>query len=290
MRNTFWLAIACLICGCQFGEKKKQVNPLVEADPVPSFVEYQVEKIDLKAGPCEADSTAKHCVLFQIEYPIITGKVSPKVIQKINASIEKDILSSAPIENGSANSVEEMIEELSNTYKELIAEFDDYEQAWLVEINGDILHQDSAYISLASTVFNYTGGAHPNNNQLYRSYNLETGEAIKLSDIFIEGFERSLYQSAEIEFRMLKKIPPGNSLQSAGYWFEDDRFILNENFAIINNSLLFYFNPYEIGPYSLGPTELELKLTDYVDLIKKEGVLGPLLKETINPNQKETPQ
>ncbi|MBO6760471.1 MAG: DUF3298 domain-containing protein [Roseivirga sp.] len=72
---------------------------------------------------------------------------------------------------------------------------------------------------------------------------------------------------------MTKEIPPTESLEERGYWFENDRFELTENFAIINKSLIFYFNPYEIAPYAMGPTELELKLTDFVSLIKEGGVI-----------------
>jgi len=278
MRSVLFLVFLALATSCQFGEKKKPANPMIEVSPIPKFVDYRIEKIDKESGPCVQDSTSKKCVLFQIEYPVITGMLEEEVIQRINTNIENDILSNTPVRSESINSIAEMIDQLSNSYQELLDEFDDFEQSWMVEINADILHQEQDYISIASAIFNYTGGAHPNNSQLYRSYNLETGSPIKLSDLFLDGFQTSLNQSAEIEFRMLKEIPPTNTLESAGYWFEDDRFLLNENFAIINESLIFYFNPYEIGPYSLGATELELKLTDYVDLIDPNGPIGGLKK------------
>lgn len=271
---VFWLS------GCEFGEKQQQSNPIVADDPIPAYVDYRVEKIDKKVGACENDSTAKQCLFFQIEYPVITGKVGPEVMDKINAAIEKEILLNTPVENGAIATVEGMMDELSSSYQQLVNEFEDYEQSWLVEINADILYQNQNYISIASSVFNFTGGAHPNNSQIYKTYDLQTGEPITLGDLFIEGYEKALYEAAEIEFRMQKEIPPRNSLSSAGYWFEDDQFKLNENFAIIRQSLIFYFNPYEIGPYSLGATELELKLTDYIDLIKKDGLLFALLSDS----------
>ena len=58
-----------------------------------------------------------------------------------------------------------------------------YGQGWLVEINSDILFQQNKYISIVSTIFTYTSGANPNNDQVYHSYNLKTGETIKLDDI-----------------------------------------------------------------------------------------------------------
>ena len=75
---------------------------------------------------------------------------------------------------------------------------------------------------------------------------------------------------------MAKQIPPSRDLDDEGYFFEGNRFRLNGNFAIMNKSLLFYFNPYEIGAYSLGATELEMKLTDYVNLIKDGSVIETL--------------
>lgn len=276
MRHTFLLALLIIVSACQFGEKQKQATLIIEEEPIARYIDYRVEKIDEKYGPCVKDSTSKNCILFQLEYPVITGKVAEDIVEKINESIETDILASAPIEKNGNRTVRGMISGLSNSYQDLLEEFEDYEQAWVIEINADILYQEETYISLASILFNYTGGAHPNNSQLYRSYSLKTGQRLRLDDLFIEGYQTSLNQSAEIEFRMQKEIPPTNTLESAGYWFEDDRFVINDNFAVINQSLIFFFNPYEIGPYALGATELELKLTDYIDLIDPNGPIGYL--------------
>lgn len=275
MKNVIALiAIICVTSACEFGEKKKQVVETSEIESVTHFIDYRVEKIEQKFGPCTTDSTAKQCILFQVEYPIITGKVNPTIIDKINTSIRADIFQKAV--GRQVNSFDQMMTDLSGSYDSLIKDFDDYTQAWLVEINSDILYQQENYISVASTVFTYTGGAHPNNSQVYRSYDLTTGEAIGLDDILEQGYSSALNSSAEIEFRMQKEIPPNESLESAGYWLEDGEFKVNDNFAIINQSLMFYYNPYEIGPYSLGATELELKLTDYVDLIDPNGPIGEL--------------
>ncbi len=269
-----FILLIFLISACEFGEKKKEVVETSEIESVTQFVDYRVEKIDQKFGPCVADTTAKQCVLFQIEFPVITGKVSQEIIEKINQSIQSDIFQKTV--GRKVASFDQMMTDLSASYDSLINDFDDYAQGWLVEINSDILFQQENYISVASTIFTYTGGAHPNNSQVYRSYDLKTGETITLDDILEPGYASALNSSAEIEFRMQKEIPPNESLESAGYWLEDGAFKVNDNFAIINQSLMFYYNAYEIGPYSLGATELELKLTDYVDLINPNGPLGEL--------------
>lgn len=273
-KTTTFLLLLLSLSACEFGDRNKQVVETSEIDSVTQFIDYRVEKIDKKFGPYMTDSAAKQCVLFQIEYPVITGKLAPAIIEKINENIQSDIFQSTI--GRQVGSFDQMMLDLSSSYDSLINDFEVYGQAWLVEINSDILFQQEKYISIASTIFSYTGGAHPNNDQLYRSYNLKTGERITLDDILLAGYASALNNAAEIEFRMQKEIPPSESLKSAGYWLEDKEFEVNDNFAIINQSLMFYYNPYEIGPYALGATELELKLTDYVDLINPNGPLSEL--------------
>lgn len=267
------IALCSLLFGCSFGDKsEEQTNSDPQIEAVPKYVEYRVQKISEELGPCRTDSTSKKCLIINIEYPEVTGMVSQAVLDKLNTNIQNDILSSTFLSD-KPTSFEELKNELEADYSTIIEDFPDYGNAWNLEVNSDILYQDSLFISLASTVYSYTGGAHPNSGQMYRSYDLRTGEAISLADILEAGYEEELNEVAEIEFRMTKEIPPNESLEDRGYWFQNDRFELTENFAIINQSLVFYFNPYEIAPYAMGATELELKLTDFVNLIKEGGVI-----------------
>ncbi len=261
------------IGSCEFGEKKPAVVIEETPDAIPQFVDYRVESINEKSGPCETDSLSNLCASFSIEYPIITGMLSPTVIEKINANIKSSIFDYAFVTD-KPESFQSLIAEIATEYSSILEEYSDYKASWSTEINSDILYQDSSFISVATTIYSYTGGAHPSMYQVYRSYNLQTGEAITLSDILKAGFEENINRSAEIEFRMLKEIPPSFTLREKGYYFEGGEFKLNNNFAIINKSLIFYFNTNEIAPYAIGATELELKLTDYVDLINENGVLN----------------
>jgi len=268
---SFILLIA--LSSCSFGSKKEEA--LAEDIPaaIPSFVDYEVERLTGQKGPCELDSLSSQCLTYNVEYPKITGRVPEAVIDKINENIKSNIFDYAFISE-KPNSFESLIDELSVAYTDILKDMPDYSASWSMEVNSDVLFQDSLFISVASTIYSYTGGAHPNAYQVYRSYDLATGDPVTLSDILGVGYENDLNSAAEIEFRMLKEIPPSQALKDKGYFFENEKFVLNENFAIINKSLVFYFNPFEIAPYAVGPTELELKLTDYVMLIKDSGVLS----------------
>lgn len=265
-----------VLAGCEFGNKEKAiVGDNLPPVPRATFVDYELEQVKEFKGPCTDKESGEKCFSIDIQYPVIKEGAPRPILDSINIHIEKEILKYAFI-NEPKDDFELLIKEMAAAYGKILEENKDYNAGWLLEISSDIIYQDSTFISTASTIFSYTGGAHPSSFQVYRSYNLTTGEVIKLGDFLVEGYEEKLNELAEIEFRMDKQIPPEQSLEEEGYFFEDGNFKLNDNFAIINNSLLFYYNPYEIGPYSLGATELELKLTDYVRLIKEGSILSKL--------------
>jgi len=276
MKPLGFLSILLLLTACEFGKKESVTTPeVVQPIAKATFVNYELKKIDEQKGPCAADGKGEKCLSIEIQYPVIDSGASAKVIDSINKQIQHDILNYAFISEPK-DDFKLLIAEMSQEYERILNENEDYTSGWLLEISSDIIHQDSSFISTATTIFTFTGGAHPNSMQVYRSYDLTTGKVLELSDILMEGYEEELNKLAEIEFRMDKKIPPSEPLNEQGYFFENGQFQLNTNFAIMNKSLLFYYNAYEIGPYSMGPTELELKLTDYVNLINPAGVIGDL--------------
>ncbi|HLH18807.1 MAG TPA: RsiV family protein [Bryobacteraceae bacterium] len=43
-----------------------------------------------------------------------------------------------------------------------------------------------------------------------------------------------------------------------------------ENFALTDESLIFYYNTYEIASHADGPTEVEIPLSEIRDLLRPE--------------------
>ncbi|MGW8123337.1 DUF3298 and DUF4163 domain-containing protein [Roseivirga echinicomitans] len=276
MKPLGLLSLLLLLTACEFGKRESVTTlEMIPDAPKATFVNYELEKLDKRTGPCLADGKGEKCLSIEIQYPVIDSGATAEVLQLINQQIQRDILDYAFISEPK-DDFNLLIEEMSQEYQKILDENEDYTFGWLLEISSDIIHQDSSFISTATTVFTFTGGAHPNSTQVYRSYDLATGKVLTLGDILIEGYEEELNKLAEIEFRMDKRIPPSEPLNEQGYFFENGQFQLTTNFAVMNKSLLFYYNAYEIGPYAMGPTELELKLTDYANLIKPSGVIGDL--------------
>lgn len=274
MKKLSFLLVLGLLA-CEFGDKTKDNKTREEAPAFQgTFVEYEIATLEGGKEPCGTEGKTA-CVEVDISYPDIKKGASEAVLDTLNRSIQSTILDYAFI-NEKPDNFESLITEIQREYESVSKDFPSYETQWQLEVSADIIYQDSLFISVASTIYSFTGGAHPNAYQVYRSYDLTTGKALTLGDLLETGYELDLNEAAELEFRMAKQIPPSRDLDDEGYFFEGNRFKLNSNFAIMNRSLLFYFNPYEIGPYALGATELELKLTDYVKLIKDGSVIEDL--------------
>ena len=114
----------------------------------------------------------------------------------------------------------------------------------------------------------YEGGAHGINQRLIMNFDSKTGEQITLKDFFVPGFEQPL---CDILLRALiaeTGARDENDLRDKGYLYSMDMFA-PVNFALGKNAVTFVYNPYEIAPYAMGMTELELTYDELEKIMKK---------------------
>ena len=57
-------------------------------------------------------------------------------------------------------------------------------------------------------------------------------------------------------FRKQQGLLPQHNLEERGYFLRDGRFFLPANIGMSKKGLIFYYNPYEIAAYALGPIEV----------------------------------
>ena len=155
--------------------------------------------------------------------------------------------------------------------------------------NYQIVRSDSAFTSVKTLAFSYTGGAHPNSGIAGNTYSTQDGTKIRLSDIFAD--EAAVLNT--IHDRLKEDYP------DAGFFNLDEdikmyKFDAGENdvkltWTLGYNGVTFYFNPYELAPYASGIQTVTLSFRDYPDLYVK-GVdcyngdyMTPILTDTKNP-------
>ena len=114
----------------------------------------------------------------------------------------------------------------------------------------------------------YTGGAHGAYSTNYTVFDLKNKKLLKASDIFeLKDLTKIAYGYFLTE-RGLSKNQVEN--EKEGYWFNNNKFHLNDNFSIDSKNLTFIYNTYEIASYAAGQIKVEIPLYKLKSIIKKE--------------------
>ncbi|GEM_PF-4782504 len=112
-------------------------------------------------------------------------------------------------------------------------------------------------LSIVFLEFRWYGGAHPMTEQFSLTYNVETGQQITAPEILGESEEEVKRQIANGFMKQFEEDPnkffPDAVKDLANLKFEYRFYLKNDN-------IVFYFNPYELGPYVSGILEYSMPI------------------------------
>ncbi len=145
---------------------------------------------------------------------------------------------------------------------------------WRLDRRVEEVGDTFGVVSLASTEFSYSGGAHPLTTVRFRNVGADDGRTVAFADLFRAGARDSLSAAVEPIFRDSRGLAPDSSLKAAGFWFADDRFHLNDNLALTAEGVRWHFDPYEIAPYAWGATDLVVPFETVRPFARPDGPLG----------------
>jgi uncharacterized protein DUF3298/peptidoglycan-N-acetylmuramic acid deacetylase PdaC-like protein len=105
-------------------------------------------------------------------------------------------------------------------------------------------------------VTTYTGGAHPNTAIFTKTFDLKGSKEIHLADIF-KPDSNYLNTVSEIAVEDLKRQIQNTDLKwiRKGAGPEPENY---KSFALTEKEILFFFDPYQVAPYSEGPQEVKI--------------------------------
>ena len=169
-----------------------------------------------------------------------------------------------------------LIEDLTNDYKEALAENSEWAMIWLwVYEEKQTLDVRDYYAVIFRDTYMFLGGAHGNNYARRLVININSRELLSLYDTILEaGFDR-LKSALERELRLLSEslmeeaLPPGTPL-SQGIFFEDDFAI--QDYYPAADGLHFYWNAYDLAAYVFGPIEITLGWNEIEELLSPKGI------------------
>lgn len=116
-------------------------------------------------------------------------------------------------------------------------------------------------------VYAYTGGAHGNLFSFPFTYDLATGESVRLSDLFYGGTAYLDTLAAHVTERLVAK-------RGTGWMFEDAIPPDPTYFAFFTlgaDSLHVFFPPYAIAAYAAGPSEVAVPYTALEPVLDERG-------------------
>lgn len=143
---------------------------------------------------------------------------------------------------------------------------------WFLNVSYEEYQFSPEVVSLAFTVADYTGGAHPNSYFRTMTFDLTEQIALTLDDVLADGAlpQISTLVQADLIAQMTEMMSGDEVLTD---WIErgtgenPDNFA---NFALSEDSLIFYFSPYQVAAYAMGPFTVSLPLADIQPLLKPE--------------------
>lgn len=156
--------------------------------------------------------------------------------------------------------------------KSLLQTLSDYERdaAWYAQRECFISAESMAKVVDTLAVYtiirtSYTGGAHGMHSIDYYNYSLRDGHQVKLGEILSDG-EKMLMDSL-IHHKLYKQYEVKDSEGLADVGFFPESINVPSNFAISDEGITFYYNPYDIGCYALGAVEVKVSKAEY-DIIR----------------------
>ncbi|MHB1224318.1 MAG: DUF3298 and DUF4163 domain-containing protein [Gemmatimonadaceae bacterium] len=232
-----------------------------------AHTERVVERADGDCRRDDMDTVVTPCVTVVIRYPEITGAPAPALIDSVRAFVI-GVAAAAPgvsTESEPAPSVDAVAARFVADYNEYSAEVpSELPRPWLLEREVRVVCNTPSIVSLRADESSYTGGAHGMTVARLASFDPLTGRRLRLGDWVSDG--EAARVAGERAFRDQRDIADGQSLARVGFsFFEDGRFALSENVMRCGDVLTFHYDPYEIGPYVMGPTDLELPLSAIAD-------------------------
>ena len=181
------------------------------------------------------DSDGTELINVNYSYPLIENAGGNAFIETLNDEYEKN--------------ARDYLENINNVYAEDAKEMKDMafmpmEFSLTYDVNTD--RKDILSITLFD--YTYTGGAHPNSVKLSRTFDMKNGKELALTDV-LEGTEEEVYKAVTDAFDKYIDDMDFSDDEAERIRNEIEQAKKNVDFYLTDDSLVLYFQVYEVAPY-----------------------------------------
>ena len=260
--GTLLLCVAALVgCGSNSASKSAKY-PVAEFKMV-------------SAGREEGDPNGGDPARVSLRWPEFTSTASATAKDSMAAWIAARVLAPA-VQDQAPGDTTAIIAQFLDVYRAFKSQYPAATGGWYLERSVDVLADSLGVVTLDMRENSFGGGAHPNTARWLASFD-PTGHQLSAADVLAEGKRESLDTIAQVYFRMARGLGPDDSLDQAGFQFPGP-FRVNDNVGVTPAGLLFYFNDYEVGPHSMGPTEFTVPWAALKGLVRPDSPWAALAK------------
>lgn len=252
-RNFMGIGIVLFLCLMSISCQSKRTNEDEQS--------LKFEKKQLIKEVCIGEECAK----VSLEYPFFMG--NSESADFLNVHVEQQLVMLMDTgESKEVLSLDSVVSTFLNSYIAFKKEFDS-SQEWEITVNSKVAFQGSNLISIVFDSFSFTGGAHPNSYLMYLNFDCASNSILKNEELILD--KNGLLALAERKFRTYHDVPDSLSLAEEGSFFLENEkdFFLPAAMGFEREDFVLFYNPYEIGPYVLGTTELKFSKEEINGLV-----------------------
>ena len=138
---------------------------------------------------------------------------------------------------------------------------------WSDSIEGYFAGQNGPYRSYIVNLTDFTGGAHSNSTTRAFVFDVTDGSQVTLDDLFVPDFN-------DVLTGILNSHLAENFSEEDMEAMFEPTLSPTGNYILTSDSITFIYNPYEIGPYSIGTPSVSVPIKE----LKKAGILAKKLR------------
>lgn len=223
----------------------------------------KVKTETLKSVP--KDETLDDQMVFDVsvsmDFMVPRKEQDSTICKTINAFLVDNILDQRPFTTAK-EAYKRYIEGKKKEFRE-----SEYEVRYFDHVNGTATYGYNGVINYKMHEDIYCGGAHPSHLTLLYNFNDQTGNAITTWDVFKDEKEEELKLMLTDRLMQNLNVKSMKELNELGYLEMVDIFVPT-NFTMGEDSILFYFNEYDIAPYACGPSEVAFSWDEVKELLR----------------------
>lgn len=268
-RIVKFLVIALLISACNGNNKSSEEKKDSSGTNLTQSICFVSDSLYIHKSVVEGQDIPN----YSIELNIVYTSGQTDIEQNINEHLSELLFMKSG--NDFKAEKDEFVDSLSKAFTDELTELyePEYEDIDRFQYTYNLkseVHNNARPGIVAYTIKNetYLGGAHGGYYATFVNFSKTTGKVIGKEDVFEDNEDVVIHMIEE----QLMKDNGCQTLEelaeSTGITMLGNVFISDNNFLLLNDCVLFLFNPYEIAPWSTGTINVKLTYDQLKDIIK----------------------